>query len=114
MTAQPSCPDPARLRELLDGTLREPQQAELTSHLDTCVSCQQTLEMLAAGGKSWPGPAREPTPPESALRRAMADLKGYAGEAPTQSGPGGGRDAELDFLDPAEHPGHLGRLGRYP
>jgi eukaryotic-like serine/threonine-protein kinase len=116
MSARPSCPDPARLQELLDGQLRDPQQAELSRHLDTCVDCQQTLEELAAGARPWAeaagGLARQPAA-ESALERAIAELKGSASETVTLAASTGARDLELAFLSPAENPEHLGRLGPY-
>ena len=44
-----SCPDHGRLRDLLDGSLADGEQADLTRHLDSCASCQQELESLASG-----------------------------------------------------------------
>ncbi len=111
MPEQPRCPDPVQLQELLDGKLREPQHDALSRHLDTCVDCQQTLEGLAAGGKPWVGAG--PAEPESALRRAMAELKGLPGEAVTLAGLTAARDPELAFLGPPSDPEHLGRLGVY-
>ena len=57
------CPDRERLRDLLDGALPDEEQADLTRHLDSCTSCQQQLEGLAAAG-SWvgPGPWLRPEP----------------------------------------------------
>ena len=52
MVARTSCPDSTRLQRLLDGSLPEEQQAELTSHLDSCEGCQQSLDELAAGSRS--------------------------------------------------------------
>src|SRR5262249_51830407 len=109
-----SCPDRARWQALLDGSLAESQQAELSSHLDTCLDCRQTLEHLATGGKLLPETAGPSGPaPEAALRRAMAELKGTPSEAPTPLGQESSRDPVLAFLSPSEHPGYLGRLGPY-
>ena len=47
MTSPTTCPDPVRLQELIDGGLPEPDQAELTGHLDSCECCQQRLETIA-------------------------------------------------------------------
>ena len=52
MTQHLSCPDPARLRELLDDTLPHGEQVELNRHLETCVSCQQALEGMAAAASA--------------------------------------------------------------
>ena len=53
MNSQLACPEPARLKLLLDGSLPESDQAELTGHLETCENCQQTLESLVAGSETW-------------------------------------------------------------
>lgn len=117
MTAQPRCPDPVRLRELLDGRLHEPQQAEVSRHLDTCIACQQTLDELASGGRPWSSAAhdlaQEPGDPPSALARAMAALKGTGAEPTTLPGSPLPRDLELSFLTPGATPDLLGRLGTY-
>src|SRR5579871_2585728 len=42
MTQPSACPDPASLRSLLQGALPAEEQARLTGHLDTCVTCQKT------------------------------------------------------------------------
>jgi hypothetical protein len=39
MPAQLPCPAPARLRQLLDGAMPEPEQAQLVRHLDGCAGC---------------------------------------------------------------------------
>ncbi len=117
MALPDACPDPSRLRRLLDGALPTDEQTELTGHLDTCTDCQQTLEGLAA--ESLPAAdvakllAGEKAPPGPALRRVMAELKGETSEAATQAGPTPPGAADLGFLDPPEQPGHLGRLGPY-
>jgi len=38
---------------MLAGSLPEHEQISLTSHLDTCATCRQTLEDLATDGESW-------------------------------------------------------------
>ncbi len=48
-----SCPDSVQLRGLLDGSLPQGEQDELTRHLDSCPSCQQAIEKLASGPSSW-------------------------------------------------------------
>jgi serine/threonine-protein kinase len=111
------CPDPQRLRQLLDSTLPEAEQVPLQAHLETCVPCQRALEGLVAGTESWDNLARhlgrpgtEPTQP--ALRQAIERLEvGPAAEATTANGPAG--TADLSFLGPSERPGGLGRLGHY-
>jgi len=43
-----SCPDPARLKELIDGSLPDDQRATLILHLDGCESCQRVLEQATS------------------------------------------------------------------
>src|SRR5437588_2777250 len=81
------CDESAHLQELLDGALPPDRQVALTSHLDTCAACQQTLEGLASGAASWSSPAglpKENDSPEPALQRLMSELKKKASEAVRQ------------------------------
>jgi len=121
----PSCPDRTQLLQLIDGELPPPDQAELTQHLDGCPHCQQAVEGLASGGKSWadtaahlsgehPGEACDP-----ALTRAVKELascgkpEGTQADHTTADEPGAQPDGDLSFLAPSQKPGHLGRLGHY-
>src|SRR5438874_4215088 len=137
-----SCPEQSQLLHLLDAALTESEQTALTQHLDACPRCQQAVQELASGGKSWseiavhlgqeaPGSCREP-----GLDRVVAKLAGPTG--PTDSGlPGDGLAAgeagssvrngqgsptlnhvtdvrlSLDFLAAPRKPGHLGQLDHY-
>src|SRR5687767_2538218 len=47
MTA--TCPDPDTLRGLIDQSLPDGEQAEVTAHLDGCTSCQVRIEQMAVG-----------------------------------------------------------------
>lgn len=108
----PPCPDPRFFQELLHGTLSAEQQAELTRHLDACAACREKLDRLAAGDDAWLAAARdlgEQAPPEPALEQVMRAIKHDAGPTETQTP---AADC-LDFLDPSEKPGHLGRLAHY-
>src|SRR5438132_9132194 len=111
------CPDQVRWKSLLDGTLPEREQAQLAGHLDTCENCQRTLDEMAAGGKSWSGPARglarERPDADVVLQEAIAKLKAAPGEAMTEVPAASPTPMDLDFLDPSENPNHLGRLGTY-
>jgi serine/threonine protein kinase len=118
MVPQTSCPEPRRWRGLLEGTLPEPEQAELNAHLETCADCQQTLEGLAAEGESWLAAVRDLDPVEEsraepALRQALEELQGDLGRITTQAQTTGGEEIALDFLAPSAKPGVLGRLDHY-
>ncbi len=117
-----ACPSYDELRRLVEETLPAAEQQWLQAHLDTCTSCQEALDRLAAGGPTWEraavhlGAAPEPTEP--ALQEVVAALEsGPPGTAATGAETQAeGHDplrAELSFLAPPAQPGHLGRLGPY-
>src|ERR1043166_1713886 len=105
-----ACPDLNRLQEMLAGTLPEQEQSALTSHLDTCATCRQTLEDLATDGQSWSdmiSRLKNKSPPiEPALEQAIVQIKAsdlaIKGATPSDS-------KDLDFLSPPEKPGQIGR-----
>jgi serine/threonine-protein kinase len=117
VTVQTACPEPARLKGLLDGTLPPADGEALTTHLEACVRCQQALEGLAADGESWAALRRHLTrqepPVEPALARVMAGITGHTGSADTVAEPRPAGDLPADFLEPSDDPRHLGRLGPY-
>jgi serine/threonine-protein kinase len=117
MAEEQACPDAAQWQALLTGALPEQRQAELAGHLDTCVTCRQTLEGLAAEGQAWSQAARQmapdPAASEKALQHAMAALKDDPGRTQTLPGSAASGRNGLDFLSPSDQPGHLGRLGPY-
>jgi anti-sigma factor RsiW len=115
MTETMSCPDRARLQDLLDGRLADDLQAEMNRHLETCPNCQQRLEDLAAGKETWTEAARnlnanaESASPDAGLERVMEESK-REGPAQPEILPA---EVPLDFLAPSDDPTHLGRLGNY-
>jgi WD40 repeat protein/tRNA A-37 threonylcarbamoyl transferase component Bud32 len=117
MNPPKSCPESAQLQELLAGNLPEPAQAELTSHLETCVRCQQHVEELSATLDLCPELARRlgraQKAPEPALRQALDELKEDPGPDATRPELPSNEELPLDFLDPPTQPEQLGRLGPY-
>ncbi len=110
------CPDAATLRAVLDGTLPDEQQATTQFHVDRCPTCEAALRQMTAGGESWVGMAEklkggcEDDPKlAAALERLKAD-DGSGGESSTS-----GTDPQrtLDFLQPADDPKLLGKLGQH-
>jgi len=97
----PHC-DPERLRLLLQERLSALEQNEVMGHLDYCQRCQETLEGLAAEKPWWEElrriPVTEPWPGEPEMENPP---------------PGHEVGLPLDFLDPADDPAHLGRLGPF-
>ena len=116
MKALSACPDPDRLRALADDTLPAEDLAALSEHLDGCARCRLALDRLMADHPSWSA-LSGPAPPGTdvlgpAFLRAVERLQA---ESVVEGLPE--RDVEppaLDFLSPADTPGHLGRLGPYP
>jgi eukaryotic-like serine/threonine-protein kinase len=114
-----TCPDPAQLARLLEGELSEAEQTNLTEHLDGCARCQQAVQELASGGRTWAEVAaylkheHSRTEKEPALQQAVAELAGPARTDETQTEPGRSNDDSLDFLTQSTKPGSLGRLDHY-
>jgi WD40 repeat protein len=105
------------LQKLLEGSLSETVQVELTAHVETCGGCQRHLEQLGGAAGECPALARwlrrERPAPELALRQALDQLKEHPGEAAAADGPVAGEELTLAFLSPPETPGRPGRLGPY-
>jgi serine/threonine protein kinase len=86
-SSQSPCPDPARLKHLLDNSLPESEQAELNAHLEACESCRGALDRLAVGSESWSdaarqlGTDREPQVMDPALKNVVEQLEREAAEA---------------------------------
>jgi serine/threonine protein kinase len=105
------------LQALLKGVLPEVEQAELTSHLDECTTCQQKLEELAFDGSSWPrfapSPEMQAAPMESALQRAIQGLQDKARLHQPEPEQDPDEEISLSFLKPSDKPGVLGCLDCY-
>ncbi len=115
-----ACPDPARLEQLLDGSISERERQSLEKHLERCHACQSKLDTLAAGDDAWPEEMRNlrqgRTGESPGLKRVMGALKDEIEPEPEAepAGPGATVSAiELSFLDPSDTPGELGKLGPY-
>ena len=112
-----ACPPAELLKALLDGTLPEDQQLPTQSHVDGCAACQHVLETLVAGTESWDaavGHLRgKSAPPDAAiLSAAIRNLKADEFiEASAREGSAAMKP--LDFLEPSDQPGSIGRLGVY-
>ncbi len=125
---QTDCPSAADLRKLIDGSAAMDDQSRITAHLDCCETCQQSIERLAGsnsrllecasgakaarpGGDSayWPALRQLERAiikvPNSSMSTTRAEVAGEATPHPDS--------AALDFLDPAEQPGTIGKLGRF-
>jgi WD40 repeat protein/serine/threonine protein kinase len=117
MNPQGTCPETARLPELLKGSLPETEQARLADHVETCACCQRQLDELTAAAALSPEAARrlarERAAPESALRRALDELREDSGKEAIPTRPPEGEGPTLDFLAPPRKEGEIGWLGPY-
>ena len=122
MNLPSGCPDKSVLSALLEGSLPGPDAALVSGHLDSCATCQGTIEELADGvnllediGHNLGG---KQDPDSSRLQRVVDDLRD-----PNRT-LGGQRDqtnfsemaqdrTELRGLRPPSHPDQIGRLGDY-
>jgi serine/threonine protein kinase len=122
------CPDRARLRGLLASNLTEREQTDLIAHLDSCESCQHSLEEVAGGGTSWAEAVRhldqDRPNSASAFWAGLEELESSITRTETPPPRALGRDTpppeagdlgevSLDFLAPPEVAGALGRLGHF-
>jgi hypothetical protein len=104
------------LRDLLEGSIPDSDQAALVSHLDQCASCQESLEAMANGDSSIAATlleqAAHKAPPDSAYWPALKNAE----QALTVAAPAGKRSSaeiSLAFLDPPEDGSHLGSLNNF-
>jgi serine/threonine protein kinase len=101
---------------LLAGTLSKNEDDQVSEHLEICLHCQRTLEGIIGGTDysemarelAQKGPASDP-----GLCRVIEEMKEQAASQDTRSEPANDIDRPLDFLDPSDKAGVLGRLGHY-
>jgi WD40 repeat protein len=109
--ADTTCPDYQRLQALLQSASAQ-DQAELARHLDSCETCRQRLDEDARGQEPWLRAARdrseESVVPASVVRQGLEATDTAGSSEAAASG-----DVALDFLQPSDQAGHLGRLGGY-
>lgn len=127
MNSAQSCPPRSTLASLVDGSMSDVEQQKWTDHLSTCEACQASLEGLATADMPvvelvasvadakppeqsayWPAIRElEQTPPPH-----FGDTQGATTDFYT---PAGGTLAieELPFLEPADDPAYLGKLGNF-
>src|SRR5262245_42341325 len=108
MTSHNPCPQSDRLPGLLGGTLPAAEQSSLSSHLETCHDCQQTLETLTRPSPEW---AAYPGQTDPSMLRELVQVLQAEGSQP--AGSDGAVEAVLALLTPAQRSDSLGRLGAY-
>ncbi|MCE9530097.1 MAG: serine/threonine protein kinase [Planctomycetes bacterium] len=129
------CPDSADLKRLIDGSLSTGEQESITAHLDCCENCQQSIEQIAAGGSGlldcakgcgkirpdgtsayWPAVKqleREIFHSTASTSAPVTPSPSQMAVTRTEGSDGKAEKPAFDFLDPAEEPGTLGKLGRF-
>ena len=134
-----SCPSEQQLNDLVAGTLADPVADSITEHLDSCNSCQERMQSIAAGELAMDSLLVESVaaaPPENSAywqvresfaAKASADASkmehpstGDIAETRLRS-PGArvtpsfhhGTENELFFLEPSDDPSYIGRLQQF-
>src|SRR5579871_1642261 len=100
MPRSKSC-DPHRLDGLLRNRLPGDLQRDVEAHLLVCPACRDRLDELAGGAPWW-----------AAVRRYLDDAASSSRTADPDA-PRRPAEDSLDFLQPSDNPGVLGRLGSY-
>ncbi len=113
MTSPNACPEPADLHSLVQGTLPADAQESVTRHLESCESCQDKLEALAADSDSWATAARHAQRHDGGVESALQQILQKSKADPIPSDSSEAAELPLDFLGPPEKPGQLGRLSHY-
>ena len=117
MNVSTGCPGGRELRDLLESSAADSDQAAMVSHLDQCPGCQQALEALANDDATLNKTLREQTAlktpdANSAYWPALQKME----QALTQEVPTARRSSpeiSLAFLDPADEGDYLGKLGHF-
>lgn len=115
MNTSERCTQTRFLSELVEERLPERERTGLESHLETCVACQTALDQLleqdetvARAGQH----LRQSQPvTDTVLLDVIDRLQSTTGGA--GAGPIRADDFAVDYLQPADNPEALGRLGRY-
>ncbi|HEY7330203.1 MAG TPA: protein kinase [Gemmataceae bacterium] len=117
MQARVVCPQPKVLKDLLDGTLSNELETQLTDHLSACGRCQQIVESFAIGTaedvRQQLQQGRNTRSLSEGLQQTIQRLKDHV---PDTEGPEENAWSEtmlVRSLAPSQISGHLGRLGSY-
>ncbi len=108
-----ACPTTEQLAAALRGRPSSAAEAELAAHLVDCPDCRAQLEEMA-GGSSWletraKAHAASAESASEFLHKAMQALEARSPGQETETAP----VLRLDFLQPSDQPGVLGRIGPY-
>jgi hypothetical protein len=117
------CPPTDDLDRLVHGRTSDVEAAVLTNHVGHCSGCQKKLEAIAAGEDDRltsvvRDVGRPDPPPDSAYWKALSAVEAevsatgvFGGSGTSSDHPSG--ELKLDFLEPSETAGKLGRLGTF-
>jgi len=116
-----SCPDRSVLARMADGTLGTYAWETVERHLETCRECQADFDVLASGEDEddWAEQVkslkRQRAQESPGLKRVMGTLKEESSFEPDTGIHQAAVDQKeaLDFLDPSDVAGDLGKLGSY-
>jgi serine/threonine-protein kinase len=111
MVARMNLCDRRQLQLALADRLLPAQADDLSDHLQHCSHCRSELEQLAGGGQWWSEARTYLSSSDELVAVDDTDSLSQAGEKPAVQS--ADEEAPLDFLEPPERPGMLGRLGNY-
>lgn len=106
---QYTCPPADRWTALLCEDLPADEQAELQYHLEQCPECQHVLDHCVAERNDWDEVPRW----LASCSEADAKLKTVIDRLKNADDTSGVTDMTIDFIDPTEREGSLGRLNNY-
>lgn len=99
-----------RLEAYLQESLGPDEEAELLSHLDSCVSCRSQLDQCAAEGETWADASRYlPDEPFDDFSLSQVEFDTCESRVPQSIQ----IRTVLETLDPTDDPNSLGRIGPY-
>lgn len=104
MSTRPCNPD--QLKLLLADQLPERQQQELSDHVAGCADCRRQLEEFAGDDGWW-------AEVETCLRTHANEITRQTARDVAELPDEFNADFVVEFLEPTDHPGALGKLGEY-
>ena len=105
------------LQRLLEDALPEPLAGDVAEHIAGCPACRQQLESLAGQPEWWSqacSGAKEILDDPAAYATGSHDIAfGSSASAASANDEAFATEFAVDFLEPSDEPGMLGRLGEY-
>lgn len=108
------CPSTSDLHGLVNGSLSDSEADSLQLHIESCESCQNALQEMAADGDFWKSAVQSLSDNEAAgpaLERVVDELQHQSPEDAEAMGEA--IELKLSFIEHPTEPGTIGRLKHY-